>query len=90
MADPDFLARHLDLVLDDATIPELPSHYRGKVRDNYDLPDGRRLIVATDTFAFADADMSGKRTSSVPTLLSVSSPSCWATKFLEILRAAVG
>ena len=33
-------------VLPDATIPELPNHYRGKVRDNYDLPDGRRIIVA--------------------------------------------
>ena len=40
MVDPDFLARHVDRVLDDATIPELPNHYRGKVRDNYDLPDG--------------------------------------------------
>src|SRR5439155_14060238 len=54
MADPDFLARHLDLVLDDATIPELPSHYRGKVRDNYDLADGRRLIVATDRLSAFD------------------------------------
>ena len=52
MVDPDLLARHLDFVLDDATIPELPNHYRGKVRDNYDLPDGangpRRIIIATD------------------------------------------
>ncbi len=29
-------------------IPGLPPPVRGKVRDNYDLPDGRRLIVATD------------------------------------------
>ena len=57
MADPDFLARHLDLVLDDATIPELPSHYRGKVRDNYDLPDGRRLIVATDRLSAFDRNV---------------------------------
>src|SRR5437763_12308108 len=57
MADPDFLARHLDLVLDDATIPELPSHYRGKVRDNYDLPDGRRLIVATDRLSAFDRNI---------------------------------
>src|SRR5437667_191275 len=54
MVDPDFLARHLDLVLDDATLPELPSHYRGKVRDNYDLPDGRRLIIATDRLSAFD------------------------------------
>jgi phosphoribosylaminoimidazole-succinocarboxamide synthase len=58
MVDPDFLARHLDRVLDDATIPELPNHYRGKVRDNYDLPDGpngpRRIIVATDRLSAFD------------------------------------
>ena len=52
--DPDFLARHVDAVLDDATIPELPNHYRGKVRDNYDLPDGRRLIIATDRLSAFD------------------------------------
>src|SRR5438067_2620218 len=47
MVDPDLLSRHLDFVLDDATIPELPNHYRGKVGDNHDLPDGRRLLTAT-------------------------------------------
>ena len=26
----------------------LPNKYEGKVRDNYSLPDGKRLIVATD------------------------------------------
>src|SRR6266403_6129425 len=57
MPAPDFLARHLALVLDDATIPELPSHYRGKVRDNYDLPDGRRLIVATDRLSAFDRNI---------------------------------
>jgi phosphoribosylaminoimidazole-succinocarboxamide synthase len=57
MADAEFLARHLDLVLDDATIPELPSHYRGKVRDNYDLPDGRRLIIATDRLSAFDLNI---------------------------------
>ncbi len=57
MVDPDFLARHLDLVLDDATIPELPNHYRGKVRDNYDLPDGRRLIIASDRLSAFDRNI---------------------------------
>src|ERR1700745_3263754 len=57
MADPDFLARHLDLVRDDATIPELHNHYRGKVRDNYDLPDGRRLIIATDRLSAFDRNI---------------------------------
>jgi phosphoribosylaminoimidazole-succinocarboxamide synthase len=54
MVDPDFLARHADCVLDDATIPELPNHYRGKVRDNYDLPDGTRVIIATDRLSAFD------------------------------------
>ena len=57
MADAEFLARHLDLVLNDATIPELPGHYRGKVRDNYDLPDGRRLIIATDRLSAFDLNI---------------------------------
>jgi phosphoribosylaminoimidazole-succinocarboxamide synthase len=48
------LAAHLDNVLSDATIPELPNHYRGKVRDNYDLPDGRRIIIATDRLSAFD------------------------------------
>jgi phosphoribosylaminoimidazole-succinocarboxamide synthase len=57
MVDPEFIARHLDLVLDDATIPELPNHYRGKVRDNYDLPEGRRLIIATDRVSAFDRNL---------------------------------
>lgn len=38
----------------DVTIPELPNHYRGKVRENYDLPDGRRIIIATDRLSAFD------------------------------------
>ncbi|WP_419904739.1 phosphoribosylaminoimidazolesuccinocarboxamide synthase [Kiloniella sp.] len=34
--------------LTDAAYPELPEHYQGKVRDAYDLPDGRRIMIATD------------------------------------------
>jgi len=34
--------------LTDAEFPELPNFQRGKVRDSYDLPDGRRVMVATD------------------------------------------
>jgi phosphoribosylaminoimidazole-succinocarboxamide synthase len=48
------LATQLHNVLADATIPELPNHYRGKVRDNYDLPDGRRIIIATDRLSAFD------------------------------------
>ena len=41
-------------VLDDATIAELPNHYRGKVRDNYDLPDGRRILITSDRISAFD------------------------------------
>jgi len=34
--------------LTDATFDELPSHTSGKVRESYDLPDGRRVMIATD------------------------------------------
>ena len=51
------LAAHLGNVLTDATIPELPNHYRGKVRDNYDLADGRRIIIATDRLSAFDRNM---------------------------------
>src|SRR5271165_5665064 len=54
MLEPASLAAHLGNVLADATIPALPNHYRGKVRDNYDLPDGRRIIIATDRLSAFD------------------------------------
>ena len=41
-------------VLSDAFVPELPNHYRGKVRENFDLPDGRRIIIATDRLSAFD------------------------------------
>lgn len=41
-------------VLDDAFIPELPNYYKGKVRENYDLPDGSRIIIATDRLSAFD------------------------------------
>jgi len=34
--------------LTDATFTELPNHEKGKVRESYDLPDGRRVMIATD------------------------------------------
>jgi phosphoribosylaminoimidazole-succinocarboxamide synthase len=57
MVDSTLIARHLDRVLDDATIPELPHHYRGKVRDNYDLADGRRIIIASDRLSAFDINI---------------------------------
>jgi phosphoribosylaminoimidazole-succinocarboxamide synthase len=38
-------------------LPELPNHYEGKVRDNYDLPDGRRVIVASDRLSAFDLNL---------------------------------
>ncbi len=35
-------------VLTDAEFPELPAFHRGKVRDSYNLPEGRRVMIATD------------------------------------------
>ncbi|MCW6531044.1 phosphoribosylaminoimidazolesuccinocarboxamide synthase [Sphingomonas sp. MMSM20] len=53
MSSIDFTA-FASRTLDDATIPELPNHYRGKVRDNYDLADGRRIIIASDRLSAFD------------------------------------
>jgi phosphoribosylaminoimidazole-succinocarboxamide synthase len=44
----ELIASQIDKVLVDARYPDLPNYSRGKVRDNYDLPDGRRIIVTTD------------------------------------------
>ena len=41
-------------ILEKAVIPELPNPYFGKVRDNYDLPDGRRLIISSDRLSAFD------------------------------------
>ncbi|MFN4087964.1 MAG: phosphoribosylaminoimidazolesuccinocarboxamide synthase [Alphaproteobacteria bacterium] len=57
MIDATALRPWLNHVLRDATIPDLPGHYRGKVRENYDLPDGRRVIIATDRLSAFDIDL---------------------------------
>lgn len=44
----------MNRLLADAEIPELPGRYKGKVRENYDLPDGRRIIIATDRLSAFD------------------------------------
>ncbi|HTC10599.1 MAG TPA: phosphoribosylaminoimidazolesuccinocarboxamide synthase [Acetobacteraceae bacterium] len=54
MIDPASLRARAHQVLRDATIPELPNHYAGKVRDNYDLADGRRVLIATDRLSAFD------------------------------------
>jgi phosphoribosylaminoimidazole-succinocarboxamide synthase len=57
MVDKAALGAYTGYVLEDATIPELPNHYRGKVRDNYDLPDGRRIIIASDRISAFDRNL---------------------------------
>lgn len=41
-------------VLDHAHIPELPNPYFGKVRDCYDLPDNRRILISSDRISAFD------------------------------------
>ncbi|NKN39742.1 phosphoribosylaminoimidazolesuccinocarboxamide synthase [Agrobacterium sp. a22-2] len=41
-------------ILSEAHFEELPAYYRGKVRENYDLPDGRRIIISTDRLSAFD------------------------------------
>ena len=54
MVDTALLARHTDTVLLDAAIPELPNRSSGKVRESYDLPDGRRILITTDRLSAFD------------------------------------
>lgn len=54
MVEASAIEPHLNQVLADAAIPELPDRYSGKVRDNYDLADGRRIIIATDRLSAFD------------------------------------
>ena len=44
----DVQLRALNNVLEEAYFSELPNYQRGKVRESYDLPDGRRVMIATD------------------------------------------
>lgn len=52
--DTASLAQHAHQVLNEAEIAGLPNRYRGKVRDNYDLPDGRRILITTDRISAFD------------------------------------
>ena len=51
---PPDLSAYSNFALHDAVIPELPNHYRGKVRENYSLPNGQRIIIATDRLSAFD------------------------------------
>ncbi|HEX2652378.1 MAG TPA: phosphoribosylaminoimidazolesuccinocarboxamide synthase [Xanthobacteraceae bacterium] len=51
------LAPYRNYTLSEAFLPELPGHYRGKVRDNYDLADGRRILIASDRVSAFDVNL---------------------------------
>jgi len=46
LSDED--TKTLSAVLSDGEFQELPNFQRDKVRDSYNLPDGRRIMIATD------------------------------------------
>ena len=48
MIDDSTILAAIGGVLTEAYFPELPNYYKGKVRENYDLPDGRRILISTD------------------------------------------
>ncbi len=54
MLDAAALAPYAQHVLAQAEIPGLPKPYHGKVRENYDLPGGRRVLIATDRLSAFD------------------------------------
>ena len=57
MTSASDLRPYAGYTLADAAIAELPNHYRGKVRENYDLADGRRILVATDRISAFDVNL---------------------------------
>jgi phosphoribosylaminoimidazole-succinocarboxamide synthase len=52
--DPQRLAPYLERTIAAAVFPELPNPCQGKVRDSYDLADGRRILIATDRLSAFD------------------------------------
>ncbi len=54
MVDVTSLAPFRDYLLTEAFVPELPNYYRGKARDNYDLENGERILIATDRLSAFD------------------------------------
>jgi len=57
MIDLSRLASYAHYILPEAVIPELPGCYRGKVRENYDLNNGTRVIIATDRISAFDRNL---------------------------------
>ena len=57
MINDDVIRRQIGNVLTDATLAELPNHYKGKVRDTYQLDDGSMIIVTTDRQSAFDREL---------------------------------
>ena len=57
MISPSALAPYAQYTLPEAVIPELPGYYRGKVRENYDLEDGTRILIASDRISAFDRNL---------------------------------
>jgi phosphoribosylaminoimidazole-succinocarboxamide synthase len=57
MISPSMLAPYAHHMLSEAVIAELPGYYRGKVRENYDLTNGTRIIIATDRISAFDRNL---------------------------------
>ncbi|OLS12262.1 MAG: Phosphoribosylaminoimidazole-succinocarboxamide synthase, partial [Promethearchaeota archaeon CR_4] len=52
--DDLLIRQHLNNTLVETNFTQLGTIYRGKVRDNYSLPDGRRIIIASDRLSAFD------------------------------------
>ena len=52
--DPERVAPYLDQALAAAVISGLANRSEGKVRDSYDLADGRRILIASDRLSAFD------------------------------------
>ena len=57
MIDSAGLVPYRGYLLPEAFIPELPGYYRGKVRENYDLANGERILIATDRISAFDQNL---------------------------------
>jgi phosphoribosylaminoimidazole-succinocarboxamide synthase len=57
MTDAADLTPFLHYTLAEAALGELPNYYRGKVRENYDLPDGSRILIASDRISAFDVNL---------------------------------
>jgi phosphoribosylaminoimidazole-succinocarboxamide synthase len=57
MTDANDLKPFANYTLAEAALPELPDYYRGKVRENYDLPDGTRILIASDRISAFDVNL---------------------------------